>query len=186
MKNIPLYMSATLRDIPEAILPSGFHFRLFREGDEQYWAEINTATKEFTNMKSALNRFESEFMPYRIETKKRVIILETDEGKPVGTAAAWFGDFNGKQTGRLHWVEIMPEYQGRKLGKPLVIKALEILSSFHNEAYLKTQTTSLTAIHIYLKLGFKPVIRNTEDQEGWNLVFSHFQCKKERSVDCPF
>ena len=170
MKSIPLYMYSLLKTIPESALPVGFQFRLFQAGDENHWARINVATEEFSGIGAAMQRFNQEFGPYLAEVKKRMLFILNEEEMPIGTATAWFGEWEGKVIGRLHWVEIIPEYQGKGLGAPLISKAIELLAVYHDEAYLKTQTTSQAAIHLYEKLGFEPAILSEEEKEGWSLI----------------
>lgn len=172
MKSIPLYMYTLLKTIPESPVPAGVQFRLFQEGDEANWARINVATGEFLDTDVALNRFEREFTPHLAEVKKRMLFLLNEEGTPIGTATAWFGEWNRRTIGRMHWVEIIPEYQGKGLGKALISKAMELLALYHDEAYLKTQTTSGAAIHLYEKLGFEPAILSEEEKEGWSMLGS--------------
>ena len=170
MKSISLYMYSLLKTIPESPLPVGFQFRLFQAGDEKEWARINAATGEFSGTDVALQRFDTEFGPYLAEVKKRMLFILNEEELPIGTATAWFGEWEGQTIGRLHWVEIIPEYQGKGLGKPLISRAIKLLAYYHAEAYLKTQTTSQAAIHLYGKLGFQPVILSEEEKEGWRLI----------------
>lgn len=175
MERFPLYMTHDLQMIPTFPLAERYQFRLYEKGDEVHWAYIVTKTEEFPTEKAAMARFTREFFPFLEELKKRMIFLETKEGEVIATCTAWFGEWEGKQIGRLHWLSIIPEYQGKKLAKPLVTKAMHILSSFHNEAYLKTQTTSLPAINMYLQLGFQPVISNEQDETNWSLVKEKLQ-----------
>ncbi|WP_243298929.1 GNAT family N-acetyltransferase [Bacillus litorisediminis] len=169
METIPLYMLHDLHRIPVFPLPKGFHYRFLCEPDDDLnWARIVTATGEFNNEQAALNRFNQEFRPYYNEAQKRILFLETAAGQSIGTATAWFGDWNNEKLGRLHWIEIIPEYQGQKLGKPLITEAMHILARYHHKAYLKTQTSSLAAIHLYKKLGWEPAIVSKEDQAAWN------------------
>ncbi|WP_237669516.1 GNAT family N-acetyltransferase [Virgibacillus halodenitrificans] len=57
----------------------------------------------------------------------------------------------------MYWVEIIPAFQGKGLGKPLISKAMQTLAHFHDQAYLKTQSSSKAAIHLYKKLGWEMV-----------------------------
>lgn len=168
MKHFPLYMTHDLTEIPSYPLPSEYQFRFFgAEDDNKKWAGIVTATGEFSAETKALKRFSQEFLPYLEAVKKRIVFLETTSGKTAGTAAAWYGEWNNETIGRLHWIEILPEFQGNGLGRPLITEAMKLLALYHTQAYLKTQTTSRAAIHLYKKLGFKPVITNDSDRKFW-------------------
>lgn len=170
--NTPLYMLHQLDDIPNNSLPNSYRFRLFRQkNDSETWAKIVTATGEFPDENKAIERFNNEFKPHPNEVPKRIIFLETSDGHAAGTATAWFGEWNKVTIGRLHWVEITPEFQGKKLGRPLIAEAMKLLSQYHRQAYLKTQESSLAAIHIYNQFGFKPVCTTNEQQTAWDRVF---------------
>ena len=171
MKKLPLLMSHNLIETPSYDLPKGYRFRFFQhEDDVNHWAKIVTATDEFSNEQAALDRFRTEFATHLSEVQKRMFFVETADGKTIGTATGWFGTWNNQTLGRLHWVEISPAHQGKKLGKPMIAKAMEVLAHYHNKAYLKTQTTSLAAIHIYKKFGWEPVINTEQDQYAWSFV----------------
>ncbi|MDY0404777.1 GNAT family N-acetyltransferase [Virgibacillus sp. 179-BFC.A HS] len=171
MEKIPLAMVHELKDIPQFPLPEGYYFRFFsRNNDEKTWARIVTATDEFPNEQAALRRFENEFAPYLREAEKRIIFLDTADGQTVGTATAWYGKWNDKKIGRLHWVEIIPAYQGKKLGRPLIAEAMNHLKLYHDAAYLTTQTTSPAAIHIYKAFDWQPYIRTDIERSAWKTV----------------
>ena len=168
MSEIPLYMKHDLKNIPHFSLPAGYHFRLFtHEEDANLWTKIVTKTDEFSNEENAIKRFNEEFLPHMTEVEQRVVFIETSDEKPVGTATAWFGTWDNHEIGRLHWIEIIPEYQGKKLGRPLITKAMAMLSDYHSSAYLKTQESSQAAIHLYQQLGWEPVIRNKQEERIW-------------------
>lgn len=158
MSGTPILMEHDLVEIPSYALPDQFRFRFYeQEKDEAIWCEIVTATDEFPNETAAWKRFEEEFKPYKELLSERMIFIETEQGQTVGTATAWFGNWQGDSIGRLHWIEVLPSYQGQGLGKPLISYAMQVLAQFHTKAYLKTQTTSEAAVHIYQKFGWKIV-----------------------------
>ncbi|WP_171046282.1 GNAT family N-acetyltransferase [Lentibacillus cibarius] len=176
MNNIRLYMAHDLTNIPVQPLPENYQFsRLQKEADKKHWAEIVAAADEFATKQAALERFDHEFKPHLSETKQRMIFLQTHDGHDAGTATAWFDTWNRQTIGRLHWVAIHPEYQGKKLGKPLIAEAMNVLASFHQQAYLRTQPRNLTAIRIYRQFGFEPIIRSQRDEQAWNAVYSQLQ-----------
>ncbi|SFB10999.1 Ribosomal protein S18 acetylase RimI [Lentibacillus halodurans] len=173
MEHTSIYMMHDLKQLSSHPIPDGFEFCLLeREEEGKHWAEIAAATGEFQDISQALERFSTEFAAHLSEAKKRIIFLKTTDGRYAGTASAWFGKWNNDMIGRLHWVEIIPEFQGQKLGRPLITKALKLLSQYHDQAYLKTQPSSLTAIHIYLAIGFKPVTQTTGEELAWNHILN--------------
>ncbi|WP_138602460.1 GNAT family N-acetyltransferase [Lentibacillus cibarius] len=151
MNPIPLYMTHDLSRLPDYRLPDGYHFRIFSyDSDVKHWTKIVTETGEFASETQALQRFDREFKPYLNEVKKRIIFIETHDGQIAGTAAAWFGEWNQTTIGRLHWVEIKPAYQRKKLGKPLVAKAMQLLHHYHQTAFLKTNPGDQPRRPLYL------------------------------------
>jgi len=64
----------------------------------------------------------------------------------------------------------VPEYQGRKLSKPLSAKARKVLSEYHDSAYLTSQTTRYQAVNMYLNFCFKPYVTNETAIEAWKLL----------------
>ncbi|WP_409342950.1 GNAT family N-acetyltransferase [Paenibacillus sp. MBLB4367] len=149
-------------------LPEGYRLRLFQPGDETHWARIETAAGEFAEERAALQHFGGEFGAYSRDMQERCLFLENAEGTPVGTTTAWYKSFAGESFGRLHWVGIVPEEQGRKLAKPLVAAALELLALRHRKAMLTTQTPSWKAIGMYLDFGFVPLLdAANHDAAAW-------------------
>src|SRR5690625_151712 len=173
MKRIPLKMvRKNLLNIPEYSLPTEFSIRMFEKGDESNWARIETSVGEFKNEKVALERFNKEFGPSIDEMGRRCIFIENKHGEAIGTTTAWYGYLsgNGEISGRIHWVGIIPEYQGKKLSKPLLSAAMNLLGRYHSKAYLTSQTTSYQAINMYLNYGFEPFITGPSCYEGWTLL----------------
>ncbi len=172
MKFIPIVMTNNnLAGLSVIKLPPGYTLRNFQEDDIRQWAEIETAAGEFNTIETAITRFHAEFGPYIEDFKKRSLFLATDDNKIIGTGTAWYNsDFRGKPYGRVHWIAIHPDYQGKKLAKPLVSAVLKLLATHHTQAYLTSQTTSYKAVKMYLDFGFGPFIKTEEDIEGWKVL----------------
>lgn len=173
MKRIPLKMKrGHLSNLPEFELPEGYTLRFFKQGEESIWSKVETAVDEFADEAAALEHFEKEFGPYRDEMTRRCLFLEDQGGKVIGTTTAWYGKLEGEEkiSGRLHWVAVLPEYQGKKLSKPLLSKAMQILANYHDSAHLTSQTTSYQAVNLYLNFGFKPYLTDETDFEAWPLL----------------
>ena len=96
--------------------------------------------------------------------------LVNANGKYIGTATAGVYDINGQEHGSLEWVSIIPEYQGKKLAKPMVSVVLQKVAKYANNCYLNSQTTSWRAINMYADFGFVPFIKTDDCQEAWQLL----------------
>ena len=177
MENIPVIMLLEdLTKLPNFKLPEGYSIRKYREGDQQLWAEVETAAGEFTDSQKGIEQFKIEFEKYPEELKQRFLMLENEKGKSIGTSMGWFDDnFFRAGYGRVHWVSIHPDYQGKGLAKPLVSKTMEIIKERHTKAYLTTQTASYKAIKIYLDFGFSPYLKDETYQKAWKLVAQHLK-----------
>jgi ribosomal protein S18 acetylase RimI-like enzyme len=99
-----------------------------------------------------------------------MLFLEHESAGPIGTTTAWAGEFAGEVRGRIHWVGIVPAFQGQGLSKPLLSAALTRLTMDYRQAYLTTETTSYRGINLYLSFGFMPYVTNDRDREGWGIV----------------
>jgi ribosomal protein S18 acetylase RimI-like enzyme len=173
--NHPEYFSLTmvrdhLEDLPSFACPPGYTLRTFRPGDAAHWARIETLAGEFPSEEEALRHFEKEFGSHMHEVTERCFLLEDSQGVPIGTAMAWRGEFHDEVRGRVHWVGIVPDSQGRGLSKPLLSAVMQHLAHDHSAAYLTTQTTSYRAVNLYLKFGFLPYLAGAEDARGWQIV----------------
>lgn len=172
MHYYPLIMiNLSLQTVTPLPLGPGYFLRNFQTGDETAWARIETAAGEFSSVELALQRFNAEFGPRLSDFSRRSLLLCTSDGTPIGTGTAWYNnDFHAEYYGRLHWIAIHPQYQGKGLAKPLVSSVLHLLCQFHTRAYLTTRTTSRKAIKIYRTFGFTPLIDSEQDQEAWDSV----------------
>ncbi|UYZ21772.1 GNAT family N-acetyltransferase [Mesobacillus jeotgali] len=178
MQRLPLIMAHSLSNIPSYPLPEPYKIRSFKQ-DEEKWATILTKAGEFDSIDTGLERFRQEFVPYPDAVRQRVFFIEDETGQAIGTASAWFGELNGEEMGRIHWVGIVPEHQGKKLAKPLLTFLLQQLASMYGKAYLKTQTTNLKAINAYLNLGFEPYIKDEREETIWEQVYKELDIMRK-------
>lgn len=171
MKSIEVTMARKdLKNIPNHSLAEGFYFDFFKKGDEADWIHLETVTKEFENEEKAWARFNREFGPRLDEFSERCIFIKSNKGKIVGTTTAWYGEFEGEEIGRIHWVSILPEYQGLGLAKAMLSKAMNELAKNHEKAYLDSETKNYKAINMYFNYGFRPIIREGLDRKAWAIL----------------
>lgn len=160
-KSIP-YFNIVMRrkdgtPIPQPVLPDGYSFVQFSDGDEKNWAEIEASVGEFENTAEALAYFQSEFLPYVKELERRSLFIQNKNGKKVATITNWWNYTGERRDPSLNWVGVMPEYQGLGLGKALVFEGMQRMLCIEGDRdiFLHTQTWSYKAIGIYLLAGFE-------------------------------
>jgi ribosomal protein S18 acetylase RimI-like enzyme len=148
--------SAKVGKIQEPILPEGFAFRFFKDGDELNWARIETSVLEFEAEEDARDFFVRNFLIYEDKLKARCIFIVNADGLPIATTTAWFADSELGHQATLHWVAVCPEYQKLGLGKAIVQKALCLFTNLepNEDIFLHTQTWSYKAIKLYHQFGF--------------------------------
>jgi GNAT superfamily N-acetyltransferase len=169
--NAPVFMVRShLQHIPEFRLPRGFSLRWYEPGDEEAWVQIHLQAEPFLRITPAL--FTEQFGSDATRLGERQCYLVSPEGEEIGTATAWFDDnFEGRPHGRVHYVAIVPDFQGRALSKPLMTAVCKRLSELgHERAYLATSAGRVPAIRLYRKFGFLPLIRNDQDEKVWARV----------------
>ncbi|UCF16129.1 MAG: GNAT family N-acetyltransferase [Phycisphaerales bacterium] len=163
-----------LDDIPEYPWPAGYSTRWYRQGDEDIWLRIQSLADQYNKVTPGL--FEEEFGTDAKALSERQCYLYADDKDAIGTASAWFGNHGGQPLGRIHWVAIVPEHQGKGLAEPLLAAVCNRLKSLgHSKTYLTTQTCRISAINLYAKFGFVPAIASDRDGEIWRELEKHIK-----------
>ncbi|MEN6356500.1 MAG: GNAT family N-acetyltransferase [Armatimonadota bacterium] len=173
MERIPVSMTrGNLDNIPEYPLPAGYKFRFFKRGEELVWAQMQVDVGAFESIEKAMERYNSEFAPHIDEFEKRCIFLvEESTGRVIGTTTAWYHPDRDDDRGRIHWVAIIPGFQGRKLAKPLLAEAMRVLRAYHHErVHLWSMTSAAKAIRMYLDFGFVPANVSERFEEAWAML----------------
>lgn len=169
VKYVDLSMVTNHTGVEELPLPAPYSVRFYRPGDERHWARIETSAGEFDREEDVLPAFERYYGARRDQLSERMLFLLDGDGRPVGTATAWFDE--GK-AGHLHWVAIDQENQRKGLARPLVQRAMWRMHELgDNRAILTTQTPSWVAVKVYLGLGWRPYNDGNPDfDEGWRVI----------------
>ncbi|MCX7772751.1 MAG: GNAT family N-acetyltransferase [Clostridia bacterium] len=143
--------------IPAYVLPDGYSFTSFREGDEKDWAEIMVSVGEFDDIQEARDYFEKEYLPYTRELQKRSFFIENQNSEKVGTLTNWWNYTDVRRDPSMHWVGVKPECQGLGLGKALILEGMKRMIAIEGDRdyFLHTQTWSYKAINIYIKAGYR-------------------------------
>ena len=163
-----------MNSIPSYPLPAGYSIELYKPNsdDDQKWAEIATAAGEFRSVQDGLDLFRKDFLenPDRDLLSERIFFLVNSTGQYIGQAMAWSAELDSENQGSLYWVAIIPEYQGKKLAKPLVTTVLKKIAEYSNKCFIGSQTTSWRAINLYHDLGFKPYMNMEDSEKAWKLL----------------
>lgn len=156
-----------LDGLPQHELPAGYQASWYAPGDEQHWVDIHLQADRYNAV--TLERFRQAFGDDAAQLGRRQLYLRSADGAVIGTASAWYyGDDPATPLGRVHWVAIVPEHQGRGLAKPLLALVCWRLRELgHQRARLDTSTARVPAINLYRQFGFAPRISMPEDRAIW-------------------
>jgi GNAT superfamily N-acetyltransferase len=160
-----------LNGLPEASLPSGYSLRWFRSGDAAHWLRIQRDADPFNEITPEL--FNRQFGCDLKRLSDCQCYLQDGVGRVVGTGTAWSADdrLEGR-CGRVFWLAILRQYQGRGLGKPLISAVCNRLRELgYDRACVITGTGRLPAVGLYLQFGFQPDMQTDEQRSIWDLVF---------------
>ena len=146
-------------DIVEYSLPAGFHFTMYKKGDDRAWADIEHSVNEFSTKKKALDYFKKKYKPFIEELERRCIFVENADGGKIATFTVWWEYIGARRYPWISWVAVKPDYQGKGIGKALISRGMRLLDELEGDAvsFLKTQTWSYKAINIYLEQGYEIV-----------------------------
>jgi GNAT superfamily N-acetyltransferase len=163
-----------LDNIPEYSLPVGYSIRWYRPGYEKHWQAVQSLADEYTRVTPDL--FQEQFGTDKQLLSERQCFLCDSEDNIIGTATAWLDNQGGKSPGRIHWLAIIPQQQGRGLAKPLLTTICKRLKELgHSRTYLTTQSVRIPAINLYAKFGFTPVIDSDRDTEIWEKLQNYIK-----------
>lgn len=167
MENLQVRMiHEDLLATPVFDLPQPYSIVLYKPGYEQSWLRIHERSDQHNVFTPFV--FVDQFGRDLKSLAERQYYLLDGDDEPVGTATAW-DEQRGSYSGRVHWLAIMPEHQGRGLSKALLSTVCQkLLMMGHRKGCLSTSTARLAAICLYLQFGFRPLIRSDEDEVAWS------------------
>lgn len=131
-------------------LPDGFHFRLCRKDELETWKRLTVEDEGVVPF--VTEYFEQVYAADRDEFFARCLFVCNADDSPIGTCFLWraYGLIN-----TLHWLRVLPEYEGQGIGRALLTALLEPLTPDEYPIYLHTHPTSNRALGLYADLGFK-------------------------------
>lgn len=147
-------------DIPEISLPNDYVIRPFSPGkDEEIWCEVRNAG--FANLKGSETPMSPEMVTKMIEDKRYLeggmMILFHGE-KPVGVVRGEADEYEGEPIMNIGPLAILPEYQGRGLGRILLRASLRFAKDkAYTRTILSVNGENEHAKALYIQEGFQQV-----------------------------
>ena len=164
-----------LKGLPETVFPPGYSLRWFRSGDAAHWMRIHHDADPFNEVTPDLftRQFGCDFQ----RLSERQCYVQDTMARVVGTGTAWSAEERTDgRWGRVFWLAIHRQYQGRGLGKPLLGAICHRLHELgHDRACVITSTGRLPAVSLYLQFGFQPEIQSDTDRIVWKRIFDHLK-----------
>lgn len=169
-----LMLAGDISGMEEIPLPSGYHYEMYREGDQDAWIAIEQSAREFSSSEEGLEAWNRYYADHTRELPGRMAFVVNGAGEKVATATAFY-DIRGidqSGDGWLHWVAVRREEQGMGLSKPLISYVIQIMKALgHTRCKIPTQTTTWLAVKVYLDLGFRPIEKNfIRCRDGWRII----------------
>lgn len=161
-----------VRPVTSFPLPDACSLRWFQPGEEAFWIDVQRRADRYNEFSPST--FASTYRSAPDELTQRLCFLCGPEGAPLGTATAWFGEAPPwVGFGRVHWVAVIPEQQGRGWSKPLLSEVCRQLLRLHGpRAYLTTATCRVPALNLYSRFGFRPRIADASERLAWGSLLS--------------
>jgi mycothiol synthase len=171
----------SLNHLPSIAIAPDYRIRTYQPGDERDWCRI-------VNMCIGGDYTESQCRAELTEDqhfRPADLFFAVREGAVVGTACALRNPDLGFDVGSVHMVAVEPEHRGNRLGWSLVVAVLHRLRELGcGAAVLLTDDFRLSAINIYLELGFRPRMAHESHEPRWQEVRRRL-AERRRLKDLP-
>ena len=154
-----------LSNLPEVELSPEYHLRCCRDGDEERWIKLISNVFGYASEAAESSWQEIIQSPY---FQPEDVIFICCGSHVVATATARLRETDPTGTGYLHMVAADPAHKGKKLGAAVVAAVCRRLKYRGMlRVLLHTDDFRIPAISTYLKLGFRPVIKDIEMKNRW-------------------
>ena len=156
-KNRVIMVNDELRTAPVCELSPELTVHWYERGDEDTWTHIQAVADKHNVITSGV--FLKQFCEARLDLCERQCFLVHQEGGTIATGTAWAA-VGGKLAGygRVHWIAVLPEWQGRGIGAMLMsIVCQRLIALGHERAFLTTSRARRPAMRLYEKFGFRSI-----------------------------
>ena len=147
-------------DVPDAVFPEGYEVRRFVPGrDEEAWCEVrNTAFATLRGSETPMTPAMVAEMASRESSLHGEMLLLFHGDRPIGIVRCVPDEHEGSPAMEIAPLAIIPEYQGRGLGRNLLRTALKVAKErgFH-QTVLSVNAENERAKSLYIQEGFREV-----------------------------
>lgn len=172
---------ASVGQLPDFPLPDGYMMRRYRIGDESSWAETlrSSGFEDWNDTEVRAYLGDAE----RLEGSR---VVDFQGSVVAGTFASRntiFSESIGglQEEGVLDFVVTHPDHRGMGLARATCTEVAKFFVKLgYHSVSLLTDDWRLPAIHVYLSLGFKPVINRNDIPGRWDAIYGNL---KERGHD---
>ncbi|MBQ8894350.1 MAG: GNAT family N-acetyltransferase [Clostridia bacterium] len=142
-----------------------FTLRTHRPGDEEAWEGLIEATFR--------HHFDFDFLIKAGDYSPEKVFYLWEGDRAVATATGVeHPDYPGE--GWFRMVAVHPEVQGKGLGKKICLAVLHDLARRgYKSALLSTDDDRISAIRLYLSLGFEPYCTHESHPERWRKIIKN-------------
>ncbi|MDB0053304.1 GNAT family N-acetyltransferase [Alphaproteobacteria bacterium] len=167
LNQLELFLPPIKMKPKDIVVPEGFLLRNFKEQD------VDDLLSIF--LLSQLNYWNKEKFDKNIKgfvEKGFFVVTDKSTQKVVATMAARVRPSrNQRKSGDIGWLCTDPKYRGKGLGYIVAAASVNcLLSNGYDDIYVNTDDDRLSAIKIFLKLGFKPSMYKKTMLRRWNLI----------------
>ena len=166
----------SVRNLPDVTLPDGYMLRGYLPGDEVSWSKTLQVcgfkdwdyAEVVDYLKNAERRAGSRVVEHEGE-----IVAATFASRKKRSATDTVNGADTHNEGLLDFVVTHPDHRGNGLGKATCTEVARFLVNRGCESVsLLTDDWRLPAIHIYLSLGFEPVMNRSDMPRRWQVIFN--------------
>jgi mycothiol synthase len=153
---------------PAAVIPNGYVVRSCRESDLP-------AVRTLIDADGPIGDRAWEWFVDRIVPGGAFLIVHAESGRPVATASAvhnpraarYYFPFGGE----VGYVTVDPAHRGRGLGRAVVARVVgRLIEAGYRHIFVGVQGWRLPAVKCYLRLGFVPLLHNSELLPRWRRI----------------
>lgn len=165
-ENLPQLRMGYPLSVPPVVggLPAAYQVRAFGTGDEQGWVELLTANGE-------LGEWNLERIAGVLGGGLKKQFFVADGGQLAACAGVHDVVLDGAEYWEIGWVASHPAHRGKGLGGQVTAAAVGYaLTLPWRPILLRTDDFRLSAIKVYLQLGFVPLLDHPSYLERWRLI----------------